>query len=406
MSIFKYSAIDNLKFRRHGIIFADNKQIAKQQLFRRGLNNIKLKREFAFNHKINNAEFTQFWQEFNSLIKAKIRLKNALEIIKNNTHNYSLNLWITKILNALECGFSFYQALQQHNNDKIFKNKLTNAELSLLQIGEITAKLDIVVENLSHHRQASIDRKQRVQKIMIYPLILLFITLSLTLILLIFVVPQFQTIYSDSSKLPQFSQLIFSLSSSIIKSWHYYLILAIIGFVAFKYISQKLLKSSAVKYKIPILGTIKRLELLIDFCSSLALMLSQGINLDVALKTMETTENTAKNKRNKPLKHDFLTSELKRAQNLIAQGYPLANCFSSDFLPNKIQAQLIIAEQSGSLAGMLNSIALTNQKNLNHRIDMLSNMLEPLLMLIIGVVVGSILIGLYMPIFNLGDVLG
>lgn len=235
------------------------------------------------------------------------------------------------------------------------------------------------------------------------------ISLLLTLALLLFIVPQFAEMYSgNNAELPTITAILLSISN-FLKQNIGILLFFVLSFFLFYYFYLKRQtwfhqKKNQLISITPIFGTIQKLSRLVNFSQSLQIMLQAGVPLNQALDSFLPRTQTWQTK--KTLVNDIiLDKEVRSILQWVSQGYAFSNSVSSDLFPMEAQQMLQIGEQSGKLALMLEHIAENYQEKLNHQIDLLSQMLEPLMMVIIGSLIGIIMIGMYLPIFNMGSVI-
>ena len=318
-----------------------------------------------------------------------------------NCTNIALNQWLRLLLRDIERGLAFSQALEQQGL------YLTYQERQLIQVGEMTGKLAAVCHEIAQHKQQTLALQRKIQKILLYPVLVLGISLILTILLLLFIVPQFAAMYdNNSAQLPAFTQLLLTLSQGL---QNYWLALLIVGVLTGILIRFRLKQSPwfhrqkmRLINSIPLLNHIIQLSRLVSFSRSLFLMLQAGIPLNQALQSFLPKQQSWQTK--PQLQGDLvLIAEVKSALHWIQQGYPFSASVSGQIFPPAAQQMLQVGEQSGQLPKMLQFIANDHQQQLDHQIDLLSQMLEPLLMVIIGGLIGLIMLGMYLPIFNMGS---
>ena len=400
--LFYYQASNALKQKQKGAIIADNKQQAQFQLMNRGLTNIKLQQNWQLSTKPKKSDISDLLNQLATLLQSAIPLKNSLQILQQNCTQIALNEWLSQLLNAIESGLSFSQAIEQQGK------YLTQQEIQLIQVGEMTGKLAVVCRKIANHRSAALALSRKLQKIMLYPAMVLGISLLLTLALLLFIVPQFAEMYSgNNAELPALTSVLLAMSDFLKQD------IGVLVFMAlcFALVYQFYLKRTAwfqqfrgrVVTNTPIFGQIQQLSRLVNFSHSLQIMLQAGVPLTQSLESFLPRMQTWQRK--KALATDpVLDQEVRSILQWVSQGYAFSESVSCDLFPTEAQQMLQIGEKSGKLALMLQHIAENYQEKLNHQIDLLSQMLEPLMMVIIGSLIGIIMMGMYLPIFNMGSV--
>ncbi|WP_386687254.1 type II secretion system F family protein [Lonepinella sp. MS14437] len=403
LKMYRWQGINRLNQKQKGVLIAESEQIARQQLLNRGLQQIKLQQNWQLSTKPNQAEICDTLLQLAILLKSSVPLKNSLLILLQNCTNIQLNLWLHQLLNQLETGLSFSQALQNQGQF------LTLQERQLIQVGEMTGKLATVCNQIAEHRQQSVALQRKLQKILLYPMMVLGISVILTALLLIFIVPQFADMYGDNqAQLPFFTQVLLFLSV-LLQQYFWLIVVLIVGIIV---LIKRQLKSSIwlnqLKIKLisntPILGNIVQLSRLVGFCRGLHLMLKSGVPLNQALQSFLPQKKTWQNKIE--LQGDLtLIQEIQSMLHWITQGYAFSVAVGAELFPIQAQQMLQVGEQSGQLSQMLLHIAESYQQQLDHKIDLLSQMLEPLLMVVIGGLIGLIMLGMYLPIFNMGSLI-
>lgn len=400
--LFYYRARNTLEQLQKGSIIADSIRAAEFQLMNRGLTNIKLQQNWQFNNKPKNAEISALLNQLAILLQSAISLKNSLQILQQNCTQLALNEWVEQLLQSIESGLSFSQSIERQGKF------LTRQEIQLIQVGEMTGKLALVCEKIASHRNRSLALQRKLQKIMLYPSMVLGISLSLTLMLLLFIVPQFAEMYqSNNSELPTLTRVLLTMSNFLREELYILLLLSLfLGlFYQLKFKQSPHFKQQKARIiaLTPIFGKIQQLSRLVNFSQNLHIMLQAGVPLNQALNSFLPRAQSWQIK--SPLSSDaVLDGEVRSILQWVSQGYAFSDSISSRLFPMEAQQMLQIGEKSGKLALMLQHIAENYQEKLNHQIDLLSQMLEPLMMVIIGGLIGIIMMGMYLPIFNMGSV--
>ena len=401
--LFYYQGSNALNQKQKGSIIAETKQQAHFQLISHGLTHIKLQQNWQFGAKPKNSEISELLNQLATLLQSAIPLKNSLQILQQNCTQIMLNEWLERLLQSIESGLAFSQAIEQQGK------YLTQQEIQLIQVGEMTGKLSVVCKKIATHRSQSLALQRKLQKIMLYPSMVLGISLLFTLALLLFIVPQFAEMYSgNNAELPTITAILLSISNFLKQNISILLFFAFSFFLFYNFYLKPHTWFHQQKNQLisitPIFGTIQKLSRLVNFSQSLQIMLQAGVPLNQALDSFLPRAQTWQTK--KTLVNDIvLDKEVRSILQWVSQGYAFSNSVSSELFPMEAQQMLQIGEQSGKLALMLEHIADNYQEKLNHQIDLLSQMLEPLMMVIIGSLIGIIMMGMYLPIFNMGSVI-
>ena len=401
LKLFRWRAFNRLQQKQKGLIVAESDAKARQQLMARGLQSITLQQNWQLSNKPKNAEICALLSQLATLLQAAVPLKHSLQILLQNCTNIALNQWLRLLLRDIERGLAFSQALEQQGL------YLTYQERQLIQVGEMTGKLAAVCHEIAQHKQQTLALQRKIQKILLYPVLVLGISLILTILLLLFIVPQFATMYdNNSAQLPTFTQLLLTLSQGLQNYWLALLIVVVLTLILIRFQPKHSpwlhRQKTRLFNNMPLLNHIVQLSRLVSFSRSLFLMLQAGIPLNQALQSFLPKQQSWQTK--PQLQGDLvLIAEVKSALHWIQQGYPFSASVSGQIFPPAAQQMLQVGEQSGQLPKMLQFIANDHQQQLDHQIDLLSQMLEPLLMVIIGGLIGLIMLGMYLPIFNMGS---
>lgn len=406
LKLFNWQGINRFQQKQRGSIIALNPQAAQQILLARGLQRIKLQRNWQVPRRPKATELCDLLVQLATLLQSAVPLKNSLQILQQNCVNIALYAWLSRLLVDLETGLNLSQAIQKQQMRSQVAY-LTVQELQLIRVGEMTGNLAQVCQQIATYRQQALALQRKVQKILLYPAIVLSVSLILTWLLLLFVVPQFAAMYGNN-ELSTFTAVLLTLSTVLQQYWLHMLSL----FALFGWLLRSRLKNSAAwrakkilfMQKIPLLRRIIQLNRLISFCRNLQLMLQAGIPLNQGLNSF-LPQQLSWQKQQMESTDVVLTTEVRRILNCLGQGYPLYQSVSEPFFPEQAKQMLEVGEKSGKLGLMLQHIADNYQQRLDHQVDLLSQMLEPMLMLIIGSLIGLIMLGMYLPIFNMGSLI-
>ena len=405
LKLFKWRGINRLQQKQKGTIVAESAVMAQQQLMSRGLQHIKLQQNWQLNSKPKNAEVCALLSQLATLLHAAVPLKNSLQILLQHCTNIALNSWLRQLLKDIESGLAFSQALEKQTVER--QNQyLTYQDRQLIKVGEMTGKLPTVCHEIAQHKQQALALQRKIRKILLYPVLVLGISLILTALLLLFIVPQFAEMYDNSSaQLPTFTQVLLTLSQGLQDYWLHLLICMTLTTL---FIRARLKHSpwfnrqkSRFINAMPVLNRIVQLSRLVGFSRSLFLMLQAGVPLNQALQSFLPQNPSWQRSPN--VQGDWLLiEEVQSILHWLQQGYAFSASVSGHIFPLAAQQMLQVGEQSGQLPKMLQFIANDHQQQLDYQIDLLSQMLEPLLMVIIGGLIGLIMLGMYLPIFNMG----
>ena len=389
---FHWKAINRFQQKQKGKLLARNQDELEQRLIKKGFQQIKISRNFILPKNPKSEEVTQLISQLALLINAKLPLKQALSIILENTQNIKLYLWFEEIIRSVELGYSFSKSLENLNR------YLDSQEIQLIKMGEMSGKLGVILENIAQSRSESEKLFSKVKKIMFYPVMVLTIALTLSIGMLVLIVPKFAELYSAKDKtLPFITEILFFISNLLVDNYIFLLVLLILSSVLLSFLAKKTTIITKLKYPIlsnmPVFKTILSQSRIVYFTQNVALMLNASLRLDLILETFLS------NKQADPI----LQKECLSVLTLIKQGYAFSECLNTEVFESQTVQMLSVGEKSGKLAEMSEYVSQIYKKKLDDQLDILSQLLEPVLMVVLGGIVGTIIVGLYLPIFDMGS---
>ena len=389
---FHWKAINRFQQKQKGKLLARNQDELEQRLIKKGFQQIKISRNFILPKNPKSEEVTQLISQLALLINAKLPLKQALSIILENTQNIKIYLWLEEIIRSVELGYSFSKSLENLNR------YLDSQEIQLIKMGEMSGKLGVILENIAQSRSESEKLFSKVKKIIFYPVMVLTIALTLSIGMLVLIVPKFSELYSAKDKtLPFITEILFFLSNLLVDNYIFLLVLLILSSVLLSFLAKKTTIITKLKYSIlsnmPVFKTILSQSRIVYFTQNVALMLNASLRLDLILETFLS------NKQADPI----LQKECLSVLTLIKQGYAFSECLNTEVFESQTVQMLSVGEKSGKLAEMSEYVSQIYKKKLDDQLDILSQLLEPALMVILGGIVGTIIVGLYLPIFDMGS---
>ena len=389
---FHWKAVNRFQQKQKGTLLARNQTELEQRLIKKGFQQIKISRNFILPKNPKSEEVTQLISQLALLINAKLPLKQALSLILENTQNIKLYLWLEEIIRSVELGYSFSTSLENLNC------YVESQEIQLIKMGEISGKLGIILENIAKSRSESEKLFSKVKKIMFYPVMVLVVASTLSIGMLVLIVPKFAELYSAKDKtLPFITEVLFFLSNLLIDNYTFMLFLFVLSGILLSFLAKKTTIITKIKYHIlsnfPVFKNIIAQSRIIYFTQNVALMLNASLRLDLILETFLS------NKQADPI----LQKECQSVLTLIKQGYAFSECLNTDVFESQTVQMLSVGERSGKLAEMSEYVSQIYKKKLDDQLDILSQLLEPALMVILGGIVGTIIVGLYLPIFDMGS---
>lgn len=383
----------------NGEMEAANQTIVKVELRRQGIVLKKIsKKRHAFwkikGRRITPANITIFTRQLATMLAAGIPLVQSLEIIIRSQHQPKLKDIVTQIKNDIEAGSTITQALRRHPR---YFNELF---CSLIDAGEQSGSLDIMLEKIASYKERIESIKGKIKKALFYPAAVLVVAVLVTATLLLFVVPQFETLFKNfGAELPTMTQLVINLSMLLQHYWWTVLILFLALIVGIAYLHrhspQFTFMVDRLSLKVPIIGPILKKAAVARFARTLSVTFAAGLPLVEALQVVSSATGNRL----------FSLATLQVRDN-VSTGQPMqAAMRKSDLFPDMVVQMIGIGEESGSLEQMLTKVATIYEQEVDDAVDGLSALLEPIIMVILGVIVGGLVIAMYLPIFKLGSVI-
>ena len=330
------------------------------------------------------------------LLESGLPLLNAIALIYS-TAPKSWLAWIGGIYVQLKQGESFSQCLRSQQN--LFSMEFIN----LIRVSERTGDFNLALKTICAQLEAQIELRRKIQQAMSYPIITLTSSCVLVIVMMIWVVPVFKDVFAHfQAELPAPTKVLIELSTWF-EAFYIEMVITLISLVSlFSFAWIKLLKlqkqCDRLSFCIPLIGQLLRLATLTYWCRTLGHLLKSGLPLPDALRVTAQSSNHW-------LSHDFSAEIFKHLTRGWSLGDAIVKADPRHSLFDQETLQLLrIASESGALADMLQRRATILSKQLSNRLNTLSHSLEPLLIIVVGLIIGSLVIILYLPIFNLGQI--
>ncbi|HUN26091.1 MAG TPA: type II secretion system F family protein [Steroidobacteraceae bacterium] len=343
--------------------------------------------------KVKAEDIAVFSRQLATMLAAGIPLVQGLEIVGSGHDKPSVQKLILAIKADIEAGSSLHEALAKHplHFDDLYVN--------LVQAGEHSGALENLLEKIATYKEKTEAIKKKVKKALFYPAAVLVVAVVVTIILLIYVIPEFDSLFkSFGAQLPSFTQFVINLSRSV-QSYGIYDAVVLGGCVAAFIYFHKRSKAmrqfiDRVMLKLPIIGPILNKAAIARFTRTLATMFAAGVPLVEALESVaKATGNIV-----------YETAVLKMRDE-VATGQRLQRAMETvGLFPNMVVQMIAVGEEAGSLDTMAGKVATFYEAEVDNAVDSMSSLLEPLIMAILGVLVGGLVIAMYLPIFKLGSV--
>lgn len=396
---FKYSGTNRRGQNVKGELTAKSLELARAQLRKQGIivQDVRQKPKPLFEMKksIKALDIAIFVRQLATMMKAGVPLTQSFEIVADSLENPSMKELVLKIKADIEAGSNFATALRKH--PKYFDDLFC----SLVESGEQSGALETMLERVATYKEKSELLKAKIKKAMKYPIAVIIVAIIVTAILLIKVVPVFSQLFEGfGAELPAFTQFVVNMSNWMVKYYLlFFVVLAalIIAFTQAKLRSQKFRNFlDRLALKLPIFGDIVYKSIIARFCRTLSTTFAAGVPLIDALdSTAGATNNIVFYEATQRIKEDVATGQ--QMQFAIR---------STNLFPSMVIQMVGIGEEAGSLEEMLDKSATYYENEVDNAVDGLTSLMEPMIMAFLGVVIGGLVIAMYLPIFQMGSVVG
>jgi type IV pilus assembly protein PilC len=393
---FSWEGRDRKGQKVKGRTVAQNEQAVRGELRRQGIAATRIRKQsnaLRKGGKVNAGDIAIFSRQLATMLGAGIPLVQAFEIIGAGHDKSSMQKLLMEIKSEIEGGTSLHEALAKHplHFDDLFVN--------LVEAGEQAGALESLLDKIATYKEKTEAIKKKVKKALFYPAAVLVVALVVTTILLIFVIPQFESLFKGfGADLPAFTQMVINLSRFIQSNGIYILVVLIAAVWFFLYTYKRSRKTreflDRAMLKFPIIGPILNKAAIARFARTLSTMFQAGVPLVEALESVAgATGNIVYEDATMKVRDEVATGQrLQRAME------------NTGLFPNMVVQMIAVGEESGSLDTMSGKVASFYEEDVDNAVDSMSSLLEPLIMAILGVLVGGLVIAMYLPIFKLGAV--
>ncbi|SNC66897.1 type IV pilus assembly protein PilC [Marinobacter sp. es.048] len=385
--------------RSKGELTGSNLALVKAQLRKQGIIPDKVKKKpkplFGGSKKITPFDIAMLTRQLATMMKAGVPLVQSFDIVADGLENKGLQELVMSIRNDISSGTSFAGALRKH--PKYFDDLYCN----LVDSGEKAGALEAMLDRIATYLEKTETLKKKVKKAMTYPIAVIVVAIIVTAILLVKVVPQFESLFKGfGAELPVFTQMVVNLSEWL-QSWWFVVLLGIVGTIfLFKEGKRRSRKFSDFvdKYtlKLPVVGEILDKSAVAKFGRVLSTTFAAGVPLVDALDSVAGATGNA-----------VYRDAIDRIKNDVSSGTQLqASMRQQDVFPVMAVQLTAIGEESGNLDEMLAKVAEHYEAVVDDMVDNLTALMEPMIMAVLGVLVGGLIIAMYLPIFQMGQVVG
>ncbi len=396
MPLFKYKAISDTGEKIEGTYETDTKtqviyMIRQKRYYPVKVEEVVEGKEISFDlfRKVKTKDIAVFCRQFHAMLNAGVTIISCLDILRKQTENKKLKSVLNEVYEEVQTGSTFSDSLKKYDN--IFPELL----IYMVEAGEVSGTLDIIMERMAIHYEKENKIQSKVQGAMVYPIILSMVSVIIVIFLLTFVMPTFLSMFQGSGvELPLPTRVLLSISEIIKKFW--YIIVILIGVAVYfikiftatengKYIVD------IMKLRIPVVGSTIQNVVTARFTRTLSTLLSSGIPL---IQALEVVSKIVQNK--------IVEKGLLETKEEVRKGVDLASPIKRiGFFPPMVESMIKIGEESGSLDDILDKTANFYDTEVETALQKMVTLLEPLMIVVMAIVIGSIVIAMVLPMFDM-----
>jgi type IV pilus assembly protein PilC len=395
---FIWEGKDKRGHKIRGKTLAANEAALRADLRRQGVAPTRVKTQssaFKRGGKVSNEDIAIFSRQLATMMSAGIPMVQAFEIIGNGHEKPAMQKLVLDIKANIEGGSTLHESLAK------FPLYFDDLFVNLVEAGEQAGALETLLDKIATYKEKTEALKKKIKKALFYPAAVLVIAVVVSIILLIFVIPQFEELFKGfGADLPAFTQMVVNLSRFVQHQGWWMGIIVIGAFYAFFYFykrSRNMQRAiDRIMLKFPIIGPILQKSAIARFSRTLSTMFAAGVPLVEAMQSVAgATGNIVYEEATLRMKDEVATGQrLQRAMENVG------------LFPNMVVQMIAVGEESGSLDTMSAKVAEFYEAEVDNAVDSMSSLLEPMIMAILGVLVGGMVIAMYLPIFKLGQVVG
>ena len=392
---FLWEGVDRNNKPLRGEVRAASETVATTNLRRQGIRVVKIKRQtFRGGRSVSEKDITFFTRQLATMLRAGVPLLQSFDIIARGHSNARFSRLMLDLKNKVETGSSLSQAFREHPKhfDALYCN--------LVQAGETAGMLDAILERLATYMEKILAIKGKIKSALFYPITVLVVALIVTWIIMVFVIPSFKSVFTSfGANLPWLTTVVIDISDFFVKWWWAIFLMMIGAFIGLRIAIKR---SEALRYlihryslKIPVIGTILEKATIARWTRTLQTMFAAGVPLVESLDAVGGASGNL-----------VYIAATKRIQTDVSTGTSLTNAMGAvNLFPSMVIQMTQIGEESGSLDNMLGKIADFYEREVDDAVAALSSLLEPVMIVFLGVFVGGLVVAMYLPIFKLGAVI-
>jgi len=395
---FIWEGKDKRGHKVRGKSLAANEAALRADLRRQGVAATRVKTQsamFRTGGKVSNEDIAVFSRQLATMMAAGIPMVQAFEIIGNGHEKPAMQKLVLDVKANIEGGSTLHESLAK------FPLYFDDLFVNLVEAGEQAGALETLLDKIATYKEKTEALKKKIKKAMFYPAAVLIVAVIVSIILLIFVIPQFEELFKGfGADLPAFTQMVVNLSRFVQHQgwWMGLMVIAAVYAFFYFYKRSKTMQRNIDRalLKFPIIGPILQKSAIARFARTLSTMFAAGVPLVEAMQSVAgATGNIVYEEATLRMKDEVATGQrLQRAMDNVG------------LFPNMVVQMIAVGEESGSLDTMSGKVAEFYENEVDNAVDSMSSLLEPLIMAILGILVGGMVIAMYLPIFKLGQVVG
>ena len=391
---FLWEGLDRNNRNLRGEMKAASETVVTTNLRRQGVRITKLRRQsFRGGRRVTEKDVTFFTRQLATMLKAGVPLLQAFEIVARGHKNARFARLMMDIKGRVEAGSSLSQAFREHpaQFDALYCN--------LVSAGETSGMLDGILDRLATYKEKILAIKSKIKSALFYPISVIVVAIVVVWVIMIWVIPAFKQVFSSfGANLPAPTLIVMGISDFFVSYWWLMAMIiagTIVGFFTLHRRSDTFrFAIDRISLKIPIIGAILEKATIARWTRTLSTMFAAGVPLVESLDAVAGASGNA-----------VYIAGTKRIQTDVSTGTSLTNAMhNSGLFPSMVLQMTQIGEESGSLDGMLSKVADFYEREVDDAVAALSSLLEPIIIVFLGVVIGGLVVAMYLPIFKLGSV--
>ena len=391
---FQWVGLDRNRREVRGETRAVSETVVTTNLRRQGIRVTKIKRQTLRGGRgISQKDITFFTRQLATMLKAGVPMLQAFDIVARGHSNARFARLMMQIKSKIEQGSSLSQAFREHPQhfDDLYCN--------LVHAGETSGTIDAILDRLALYLEKIIAIKSKIKSALFYPISVLVVAIVVVWVIMVWVIPAFKQVFTSfGADLPAPTLMVIAISDFVV-AWWWLVFLAVAGTITGALLLYRRSAAFRVGFdrlllKIPIIGPIVQKATIARWTRTLATMFTAGVPLVESLDAVAGASGNA-----------VYASATKRIQTDVSTGTSLTNAMSNTMIfPSMVLQMTQIGEESGSLDGMLSKVADFYEREVDDAVAALSSLLEPIIIVFLGVVIGGLVVAMYLPIFKLGSV--